>query len=117
MIREMMAQEMENFKEAVGNGEEYVTCSPVVYTTLQVLLAKIEQMPKVWRSPSEGPANGEPFAIIEGDGRLTASYTILEGGMNWEKIKAVDGCRCWAYCKDLLPPEEYKDDFAPKKED
>ena len=47
MIRGMMAQEMENFKEAVSNGEADETASPVVYTMLQVLLAKIEAMPKV----------------------------------------------------------------------
>lgn len=39
MIREMMNQEMENYKEAVSNGEADETASPVVYTMLQVLLA------------------------------------------------------------------------------
>ena len=39
MIREMMNQEMENYKEAVSNGEADETASPVVYTTLQVLMA------------------------------------------------------------------------------
>lgn len=55
MIRGMMAQEMENFKEAVSNGECDETASPVVYTMLQVLLTKIEQMPKVWHDVSEKP--------------------------------------------------------------
>jgi len=55
MIRGMMAQEMENFKEAVSNGECDETASPVVYTMLQVLLTKIEQIPKVWHDVSEKP--------------------------------------------------------------
>ena len=55
MIRGMMAQEMENYKEAVSNGEADETASPVVYTMLQVLMAKIEAMPKVWHKPDEKP--------------------------------------------------------------
>ena len=64
----------------------------------------------VWHSPDEEPEQGMAFAIIEGDGALTASYTMLEGGMNWEKIKDIDGCQCWAYCEDLLPTPGYKED-------
>ena len=64
----------------------------------------------VWHSPDEEPEQGMAFAIIEGDGTLTASYTMLEGGMNWEKIKDIDGCQCWAYCEDLLPTPGYKED-------
>lgn len=63
----------------------------------------------VWHSPKEEPEQGMAFAIIEGDGTLTASYTMLEGGMNWEKIKDIDGCLCWAYCEDLLPTPGYKE--------
>lgn len=34
MIHGMMAQEMENYKEAVSNGEADETASPVVYTII-----------------------------------------------------------------------------------
>ncbi len=61
----------------------------------------------VWHSPKEEPEQGMALTIIEDDGTLTASYTMLEGGMNWEKIKDIDGCKCWAYCEDLLPMEGY----------
>lgn len=53
IIREMMDQEMENFKEAISNGESDETASPVVYTMLQVLLAKIEKMQKEHESSNE----------------------------------------------------------------
>ena len=59
MIREMMNQEMENFKEAVSNGEADETASPVVYTMLQVLLAKIEAMPN---TPPDNKPEPEPQA-------------------------------------------------------
>ena len=70
MIREMMAQEMENFKGAVSNGDADETASPVVYTMLQVLMAKIEAMPKVWHSidekgTSEGGLNYELNELSE----------------------------------------------------
>jgi len=64
----------------------------------------------VWHSPDEEPEQGMAFAIIEDDGTLTASYTMLEGGMDWEKIKDIDGCQCWAYCEDLLPTPGYNED-------
>lgn len=45
LIREMMDQEMKNCKDAVSRGTLDEIPSPVVYTMLQVLLAKIEKMP------------------------------------------------------------------------
>lgn len=45
LIREMMDQEMENYKDAVSLGTQDETSAPVVYTMLQVLLTKIEKMP------------------------------------------------------------------------
>ena len=45
LIREMMDQEMENYKDAVSLGTQDETSAPVVYTILQVLLTKIEKMP------------------------------------------------------------------------
>lgn len=59
IIREMMDREMENFKEAVSNGEADETASPVVYTMLQVLLAKIEAMPN---TPPDNKPEPEPQA-------------------------------------------------------
>lgn len=44
LIREMMDQEMENYKDAVSLGTQDETSAPVVYTMLQVLLTKIEKM-------------------------------------------------------------------------
>lgn len=45
LIREMMDQEMENYKDAVSLGTQDETSAPMVYTILQVLLTKIEKMP------------------------------------------------------------------------
>ena len=68
IIRGMMAQEMENFKEAVSNGEAEETASPVVYGMLQVLMAKIEAMPKVWHKPDEEPdRTREPILRLHRD--------------------------------------------------
>lgn len=47
LIREMMDQEMENYKEAVSIGAGEASMSPGIYTMLQVLLAKIEKIPDV----------------------------------------------------------------------
>ena len=55
LIREMMDREMENYKEAVSNGVEEASMSPGIYTMLQVLLAKIDQIPSVWHNASEEP--------------------------------------------------------------
>ena len=65
MIRGMMAQEMESFKETVSNGEADETASPVVYTMLQVLLAKIEAMPKVWhKATAERPETKKDVKLL-----------------------------------------------------
>lgn len=61
MIRGMMAQEMENFKDAVRHGEAEITSSSVVYTMMQVILEKIERMPSVWHDVTETPR------FIDGD--------------------------------------------------
>lgn len=55
LIRKMMDQEMENYKEAVSIGAEEASMSPGIYTMLQILLAKIEQIPSVWYDASEEP--------------------------------------------------------------
>lgn len=103
MIREMMNQEMENYKEAVGNGEADATASPVVYTTLQVLMAKIEAMPKVWHSIDEKPdRTREPILRLHRDMSAgTLFFSMLksekEVQMMMERIVA------WCYFEDLLP--------------
>ena len=100
MIREMMAQEMENYKEAVGNGETDETASPVVYTILQVLLAKIEAMPKVWHSASEDIGNNKRILVLDEEGRgcSTTREQLVRGYGEWGK----GFCR-WAYVEDLIP--------------
>lgn len=100
MIREMMDQEMENFKEAVGDGDADETASPVVYTTLQVLMAKIEAMPKVWHSASEDVGNNESILVLneEGKGCTTTRERLVRGYGEWGK-----GFCQWAYTKDILP--------------
>lgn len=105
MIREMMAQEMDTFKEAVSNGEADETVSPVVYTMLQVLMSKIEAMPKVWHDASEDVGNNESILVLneEGMGCTTTRERLVRGYGEWGK----GFCR-WAYTKDILP--EIKED-------
>ena len=112
MIREMMNQEMENYKEAVSNGEADETASPVVYTMLQVLLAKIEAMPNVWHSIDE-KADSSKFVVlydVNGGYMSPPSRCIL--GFDSMFINAMNkkygaNYTMWAY----------KDDLAPNKED
>lgn len=112
MIREMMNQEMENYKEAVSNGEAGEMASPVVYTMLQVLMAKIEAMPKVWHSVDE-KADGSKFVVlydINGGYMSPPSRCML--GFDSMFINAMNkkhgaNYTMWAY----------KDDLAPNKED
>ena len=117
MIRGMIAKEMEYFKEAVANGEEDITMSPGIYTMLQVLLARIEEMPPVWHDVSEKPE------YIEDD---TTHNTIAVAGMTSVGIgmsvatmteeneifvpltkKSYSWGDCpftkWAYITDLIP--------------
>ncbi len=98
MIREMMNQEMENYKEAVSNGEADETASPVVYTMLQVLMAKIEAMPKVWHDYKDpAPARHEQILLWD----IAGEVTLCEGGT----YGLMPG-DTWAYVKDLLPKKE-----------
>lgn len=111
MIREMMNQEMENFKEAVSNGEADETASPVVYTTLQVLMAKIEAMPKVWHSIDE-KADGSKFVVlydVAGGYMSPPSRCML--GFDSMFINAMNkeygaNYTMWAYKDDLAPNEK-----------
>jgi len=108
MIREMMAQEMENFKEAVSNGEADETASPVVYTMLQVLLAKIEQMPKVWHGIDEKADSSKVVVLydVAGDYMSPPSRCML--GFDSVFINAMNkkygvNYTMWAYQDDLIP--------------
>ena len=103
MIREMMAQEMENFKEAVSNGEEDETASPVVYTMLQVLMAKIEAMPKVWHSIDEKPdRTREPILRLNRD--MSAGTLFFSMMRDEEEVQIMmNGVVAWCYFEDLLP--------------
>lgn len=103
MIRGMMAQEMENFKEAVSNGEADETASPVVYTMLQVLLAKIEAMPKVWRKPDEPiDRSREPILRLNRDMSAgTMFFSLLESEKEVQIM--MNGIVAWCYFEDLLP--------------
>ena len=108
MIRGMMAQEMENFKEAVSNGEADETASPVVYTMLQVLMSKIEAMPKVWHSIDE-KADSSKFVVlydVAGGYMSPPSRCIL--GFDSMFINAMNkkhgaNYTMWAYQDDLAP--------------
>ena len=111
MIREMMDQEMENYKEAVSNGEADETASPVVYTTLQVLMAKIEAMPKVWHSIDE-KADGNKFVVLYD---VDSGYMSLPSrcmfGFDSMFINAMNkkygaNYTMWAYQDDLTPNKE-----------
>lgn len=112
MIREMMNQEMENFKEAVSNGEADGNGFPVVYTTLQVLMAKIEAMPKVWHDINE-KADGNKFVVLyDVDGGYMSPPCRCMLGFDSMFINAMNkkhgaNYTMWAY----------KDDLAPIKED
>lgn len=112
MIREMMNQEMENYKEAVNNGEADKTASPVVHTTLQVLLAKIEAMPKVWHSVEEKADSSKPVVLYDVDGGYMSPPSRCLLGFDSRFIDAMNkkygaNYTMWAY----------KDDLAPTKED
>jgi len=112
MIRGMMAQEMENFKEAVSNGEADKTASPVVYTMLQVLLAKIEAMPKVWHSIDEKADSSKFVVLYDVDGGYMSPPSRCMLGFDSMFINAMNkkygaNYTMWAY----------KDDLAPNKED
>lgn len=98
MIRGMMAQEMENFKEAVSNGEADETASPVVYTMLQVLMSKIEAMPKVWHDYKD-PAPARHAQILLKD--ITGEVTLCHGG-----TYALMPGDVWAYVEDLVPNKQ-----------
>lgn len=92
MIRGMMAQNMENFKEAV-----------MVYTMLQVLLAKIEAMPKVWRKPDEKPdRTREPILRLNRD--MSAGTLFFSMMRDEEEVQIMTkGIVAWCYFEDLLP--------------
>ena len=103
MIREMMNQEMENFKEAVSNGEAEETASPVVYGMLQVLMAKIEAMPKVWHKPDEEPdRTREPILRLHRD--MSAGTLFFSMMKSEEEVQMMmEGIVAWCYFEDLLP--------------
>ena len=103
MIREMMAQEMENFREAVSNGEADETASPVVYTMLQVLMSKIEAMPEVWHKPDEKPdRTREPILRLHRD--MSAGTLFFSMLKSEEEVQMMmEGIVAWCYFEDLLP--------------
>ena len=112
MIREMMNQEMENFKEAVSNGEAEETASPVVYGMLQVLMAKIEAMPKVWHSIDEKADSSKCVVLYDVNGGYMSPPSRCMLGFDSWFINAMNkkygaNYTMWAY----------KDDLAPNKED
>lgn len=112
MIRGMMAQEMENFKEAVNNGETGGTSSQVVYTTMQVLLAKIEAMPNVWHSIDEKADSSKFVVLYDVDGGYMSPPSRCMLGFDSMFVNAMNkkhgaNYSMWAY----------KDDLAPTKED
>ena len=111
MIRGMMAQEMENFKEAVSNGEADETASPVVYTMLQLLMSKIEAMPKVWHSIDEKADSGKFVVLYDiNGGYMSPPYRCLLGfdSMFINAINKKHGANytMWAYKDDLVPTKE-----------
>ena len=104
MIRGMMAQEMETFKEALSNGESNETSSHVVYTMLQVLLAKIEQMPKVWHDVSEEPEDKRPiFVTTEYNEFFMSPNKPDRQGRGFSHYKKLSNYKQWAYVDDFLP--------------
>lgn len=111
MIREMMNQEMENYKEAVSNGEADETASPVVYTMLQVLMAKIEAMPKVWHDINEEPTDRSQCLVISKrqtkDVVTYSSQFFYKGHVVAEpcKMYAMNDIVKWAYIEDVIPKE------------
>lgn len=112
MIRGMMDQEMEDFKEAVNNGETGETSSPVVYTTMQVLLAKIEAMPSVWHSIDEKADSSKFVVLYDVDGGYMSPPSRCMLGFDSMFVNAMNkkygaNYTMWAY----------KDDLAPTKED
>lgn len=112
MIREMMNQEMENFKEAVSNGEADETASPVVYTMLQVLMSKIEAMPKVWHDINEEPTDRSQCLVISK--RQTKDVVTYSGQFFYKGHVVAEPCKMysmadvvkWAYINDLIPKED-----------
>ena len=112
MIRWMMAQEMENFKEAVSNGEAEETPSPVVYGMLQVLMAKIEAMPKVCHSIDEKADSNKYVVLYDVAGGYMSPPSRCMLGFDSMFINSMNkkygaNYTMWAY----------KDDLAPTKED
>ena len=111
MIRGMMAQEMENFKEAVSNGEADETASPVVYTTLQVLMSKIKAMPKVWHSIGEKADSSKFVVLYDIDGGYMSPPSKCMLGFDSMFINAMNkkygaNYTMWAYKDDLTPTKE-----------
>ena len=108
MIRGMMAQEMENFKEAVSNGEADETASPVVYTMLQVLISKIEAMPKVWHSIDEKADSSKFVILYDANGGYMSPPSRCMNGFDSMFINAMNkkygaNYTMWAYQDDLAP--------------
>lgn len=103
MIRGMMSQEMENFKEAGIIGVADVIASPVVYTMLQMLMAKIEAMPKVWHKPDEEPdRTREPILRLHRD--MSAGTLFFSMMKSEEEVQMMmGGIVAWCYFEDLLP--------------
>lgn len=119
MIRQMMDEEMENFKEALNCGEEEVTASAVVYGMLELLMSKIEKLPPVWHDMSERPRyiKGETTKntiAVTGDTSVGPGMSvgtmvdedeiyapITEKVYKWGKCPFAK----WAYITDLMPEE------------
>lgn len=89
---------------------------------LHFINSLLKEPSKVWHDANEEPPMpNKPFAVIEGNGELTASYTLVSGGMTWDKIKEVDGIIKWAYTDDLFnlyeEPKFRVEDYIRNKKD
>ena len=87
LIREMMDREMENYKEAVSIGAGEASMSPGIYTMLQVLLAKIDQIPSVWHNASEEPDDMSHCLIFYGDNDFIGHYLHYEPVLYNKKVQ------------------------------
>lgn len=111
MIRGMMNQEMENFKESANDGEADESSSPVVYTMLQVLLAKIEAMPSVWHSIDEKADSSKFVVLYDVDGGYMSPPSRCLLGFDSMFVNAMNkkygaNYTMWAYKDDLAPTKE-----------
>ena len=111
MIREMMDQEMKNFKEAVSCGDGEESMSPGIYTMLQVLLAKIENMPPAWHDVSEEADLSQSVILYDEEGGYMSPpckfpFKDMPGFVYAMNRKFGANYTRWIYMKDILPVKE-----------